>query len=153
MKRVAFYDPTTGLFHPKAISLTVSDDEAVKLNTPPGYAPIEHPPGSEFDQVGQRVAIERFDEGEAPTAEHVVDHQPPQPSADHEWNSAARRWRLSSNAQARQTADLEARIQIQHIERNVQPRALREAVMGTEGARERLIALDAQIAELRKSLI
>lgn len=82
-----------------------------------------------------------------PSAAVVVAQRPPAPSADHEWNAERQRWQLSAAASKRQVA----LAQIDLLER-AQPRALREAVLGLADGRERLQAVETQIAALRSEL-
>jgi len=91
-----------------------------------------------FDHLSQKVDTSTQDHG-------VVDYQPPQPSEEHEWNAATRRWQFTALALQRR-ALLE---QIEAIE-SLQPRALREAVLG--GNNTRLQDIDNRIASLRFQL-
>jgi len=81
----------------------------------------------------------------------VVDYQPPRPSADHEWNATAKRWRLTAAAAAKAAARTEALAQIASIEAS-QHRVLREAALGDTAASTRLLAIEDQIIKLRQQL-
>src|SRR5271155_4060761 len=69
-----------------------------------------------FDHLSQRVDLQ--------TGE-VVDYQPTQPSADHTWSPATKRWQLNATAQATLDARAAALHQIKTLEAS-QPRAVRE---------------------------
>jgi hypothetical protein len=125
MRDVTFYHLETGELH--ARSVIASDDAAVALNTPAGYAAIDQPKDGPRLNPGTHVV--RVIDG-APTVVNVepVDTQPD-----------PLRTRI---AIARQLAALEAS----------QHRAVREHLLGHPDALERLKAIDAQIAALRSKL-
>jgi hypothetical protein len=137
MKTVSFYHAATGLFHPA--SLTVSDETVIALNTPPDHAVME----GAHDHLSRRVDV---------ATGEVVDYQPPTPSADHAWDANLKRWVLDPVAQERAARRQGLQGMIQHLERNVQPRALRELALGQDGARERVQKLEDEIAALRRDL-
>jgi hypothetical protein len=84
-----------------------------------------------------------------PTSGVVVDYQPPAPSPDHEWSIETKRWKLSAVAQQRKADQATARARIAELERDVQPQLLRAVALGQDGAKEKLAALDSEIARLR----
>jgi hypothetical protein len=136
MKTVTFYHRETGMLD--GSQLICSDDSLVALNTPADHIAIE----GAFDHLCQRVDV---------TTGAVVDYQPPQPDADHEWNADTKRWQLNADTQARQAASAAALGQILLLEaRGI--RAARELALGVAGAVDRLTALDAQIAAQRANL-
>lgn len=119
MRNVTYYHKDTGALH--RLSTLASDDLAIALNTPADHVPIDHPPsGSYLDWQSQRVNLELVRaEHEAHVQAHaesaappeyrpsiavVEDWQPPPPSPEHEWNSAAKRWQLG--AKAREAAEV-----------------------------------------------
>jgi hypothetical protein len=140
MKRMSFYSEETGLFHDK--TMTVSDQGVVSAgNIPQGHKPME----GVFDRLAQRVDL---------ATGKVVAYMPPcpKPEEDHVWNSAIKRWQLTAAAMARATRSSSARSLIRDLEGKTL-RALREVALGQPGAKERLAALDAKIAELRGDLM
>lgn len=139
MKHVTFYHKDTGMLNP--LSVMVTDDDAVRLNTPADHIPIDHPVGGQLDHRSQRVDI---------ASGNVVEYQPPRPSDDHEWNANTRRWELSEDAASREAARSSALKQIRSLEAS-QDRAVREALIG-RGGLDRLRDIDSQISELRKQL-
>lgn len=77
---------------------------------------------------------------------HAQDWQPPQASPDQAWDQERRRWVLSPQAQRKRAALSE----IRRIERDEQPRAQREAMLGK--GTERLQQIEDRIVELRAIL-
>jgi hypothetical protein len=94
-----------------------------------------------FDHLSQRVDI-------TVDGHPVTDWQPPQPSLEHEWDPAAKRWTLSAAAQERQVTRAQALEQIAALEA-AQHRPIREAALGIPGALERVREIDVQVAALR----
>jgi hypothetical protein len=137
MKVVSFYHRETGLFNGR--HLMVSDPAMIPLNTPPDHIAID---GDHYDALTQRVDV---------ATGKVIDHIPPQPSDDHEWNAIARRWLIKPEITARQQARKTALGRITELELKAL-RALREHALGKPGAHERLTAIDAEISELRDVL-
>lgn len=142
MKTHSFYDLTTGLFTGQTFSCDVADPPTyarlLAANLPPGCASIE----GAHDRENYRVDL---------ASGEVIDYQPPQPSADHEWDAAAKRWQLNAIAAAAQVAKEVALTRIQALEAS-QHRAVREAALGDAAAIIRLRTIDQQIAALRKQL-
>jgi hypothetical protein len=145
MKHFHFYHAETGLFHGDALVVNSDDGEGrnagghqkmALANCPPGHKPIE----GHYDPLSQRVNV---------TTGAVEDYQPAQPSPDHEWDAAVKRWQLLPEVAQRQEARRAALAQIARLEAQA-ARTIREAVL--TGNHDRLAALDAQIAALRKSL-
>lgn len=101
----------------------------------------------------QKWNAERQAEIDQLRAKVIVDHQPPQPSPDHVWDSASRRWRLNQAAQQCQARQVAARRQIAALELS-QARPMRELVRDPTNAeaRKRLDAIEEQIAESRSAL-
>lgn len=138
MKTFSFYNVQTGEFHPR----TYADSrfETVPANQiPEGHAIIE----GRYDVLSQRVDIEN--DGA------VVDWRPPQPSPAHEWDGSTKRWVLSPAERARQLKRASALAQIAALE-SKGLRAQRELALGYDGAKQRLQAIDDQIAALRSDL-
>jgi hypothetical protein len=119
--------------------LMVSDPELIPLNTPPDHIPIE---GDHYDPMTQRVDV---------ATGKVIDHIPPKPSDDYEWNGISRRWELRPEITARQQARKAALGRITELELKAL-RALREHALGKPGAHERLSAIDTEISDLRALL-
>jgi len=136
MNKVSFYHKGTGIF--RDYQFMTSKDELIALNTPPDHAAIE----GHFDHLSQKVDVES---GE------VVDHQPPAPSADHEWDAAMKRWRKHAATAARDVDRAIARARLTHLE-TMQPRLLREVALGYEHARKQLAEIDEEIIALRPQL-
>ena len=134
---VSFYHRETGIFNGR--HLMVSDPAMIALNTPPDHIAIE---GDHYDPLTQRVDV---------ATGRVVDHIPPQPSEDHEWNSISRRWQLRPEITAKQQARKAALGRITELELKAL-RALREHALGKPGAHERLAAIDTEISALREAL-
>jgi hypothetical protein len=84
-------------------------------------------------------------------AHFVVDHQPPQPSDDHEWNAETRRWDVKEDVQTRAAAAAQASVEIARLEHEEQPGILRDVALGKPGAVDRLRALDERIAALQST--
>jgi hypothetical protein len=137
MRVVSFYHRETGMFSGR--HLMVSDPSMIPLNTPPDHIAIE---GDHYDPMTQRVDV---------ATGQVVDHIPPQPSEDHEWNSISRCWQLRPEVTARHQARKAALRRITELELKAL-RALREHALGKPGAHDRLAAIDTEIAELRELL-
>lgn len=135
MRHVTFFHKETGLLH--HVSVLVSDDAAVALNTPHDHIAIDHPPEGILDRLSQRVDV---------TTGEVVAYQPPRPSNNHEWDERSKRWKPSEASRAR----VAALAQIRMLEAN-QSRAIREFLLG-RGSADRLREIDDQIGELRKLL-
>ncbi len=142
MKVHSFYDPLTGLF----VGRTFAGPEGtLERNIPPGHAAIE----GIHDHLSKKVDLKTGD---------VVDHQPPQPTPDHEWHSQSKRWRLSPDADARQLRRASAKGQIDMLERKalrmLRELALDPAAVDAAGVpiKERLGQLDKEIAIWRESL-
>jgi hypothetical protein len=135
--RYCFYHQDTGIFHP--VVLTTDDERQISVNTPADHVAIE---GS-FDPPSKKVDI---------ATGQIVDFVPPQPSPDHEWDETTRRWVLNAAAADRNARRTAALARIAELEHSVQPGLLRAVALGQEGAKEKLAALDAEIAKLREGL-
>jgi hypothetical protein len=135
VKTWSFYEQATRLFS----GLKFSGNQSIlSANIPAGHKALE----GQYDHLSQRVDIETG---------QVVDYQPPQPSPDHEWDAATKRWRLKADVAERQRRREAALAQIRTLEA-AQARPMREAALGIAGAVERLRAIDEQIAQLRVEL-
>lgn len=138
MRRFHFYHAETGLFADLSVCVggDPSSDEKVRANTPEGHAALE----GEFDHLSQRVDV---------ATGAVVDHQPPAPTTDHEWNATTKRWQLKPAVAATQEARRAALAQIVMLEQS-QDAAVRDALLGR--GTDRLKAIDEQITALRSQL-
>jgi hypothetical protein len=137
MKVVSFYHRETGMFNGR--HLMVSDPALIPLNTPPDHIAID---GDHYDHLTQRVDV---------ATGKIIDHIPPPPSPDYEWNSISRRWVIKAEITARTHARNAALGRITELELKAL-RALREHALGRDGAQERLSAIDAEITQLRELL-
>jgi hypothetical protein len=180
MKVYSFYHKDTGAIAGASFSSTSPVD--VTLNTPADHVPIEGAfdylsqrvdvaavaavQASLLTEHPSRVAELRaafvpvmlgtvFREPAPPvataTTAHVIDYQPPAPSADYEWNADTKRWQLNAATTAKAQARTAALATIATLDTQ-SIRAMREHALGFPGAQERVAAIDARIAELRKSL-
>ncbi len=133
----SFYHSVTGIIHTGTFT---GPERALIDNTPAGHVPIE----GRYDLENQRVDV---DSGA------VVDYVPPQPDDDHAWNATSRRWELKPEVIAAAAADEQARSQIAQLEAS-QLRPLRELALDptSKTARDKLAAIDTQIAEQRLAL-
>jgi hypothetical protein len=136
MRHLRFYDPATGVF--ALIVSAVGED--VVVEPPPGLAAVE----GEFDPATHRVDL---------STGEVVPYQPPAPSADHEWDATACRWRLTPAAAEAARERAEARARLDAIDRE-SIRALRAVAAGTDtkADRDRLAALEAEAVPLRSKV-
>jgi hypothetical protein len=126
----SFYDQKTG----EILSRTYSGPQ-LDINTPPGTAAIE----GVFDSLSQRIDLETL---------AVVDYQPPQPDADHEWNAETRRWIKKAEVIASEQKDRAARVALEDIDaRSI--RRLRELSVSDP----QLAALESEAVEFRKDLV
>ena len=135
-KTYSLYEAATGLFTGKR--LHCDDDGLLAVRLPAGTLAIE---GS-YDPRCQRMDL---------ATGTVVPYRPPAPSADHEWDTVAKRWQIKAAAHDTEgrTAVIYARIQALEA---TQGRAVREATLGDASAMKRLKDIDAEIKELRKQL-
>lgn len=139
MRHVTFYHAQTGRLN--GLSLIVSDDEAIALNTPADHVAIDHPQEHQLDHLCQQVDV---------ATGQVVDYQPPQPNADHEWDAETKRWKLNAVVAAKQAQSASALAQIRALE-GAQLRPHRELALDPSNAeaRKRLESIEGQIAALR----
>jgi hypothetical protein len=143
-RSVSFYNKNTGLFADSRI--TASSDELVRLNTPVDHIAID----GHHDHMCKKVDL---------ATGQIVDHQPPAPSDDYEWNDGTKRWILKQAIQDKLTARANALQRIAALEA-AQPRIMREIIIHLlhkrdgepEYALNQLIEIDDQITELRKEL-
>jgi hypothetical protein len=132
----AFYDEKTGIFatHHK----TFNNPKSLKVNTPDGFIAL----AGRYDPLSQKVDI---------ATGKVVDYQPPAPTADHEWNATTKRWQLNTTAADKATVSATAKREIERLNRDsVAP--LRELALGMPGAKEKLQAIQDQVAIFEKQL-
>lgn len=135
MKTWSFYDPATGRFTGKRFT---GNERTLEANRPQGLAAIE----GEHDHLSRHVVDEE-----------VVDWQPQQPDAEHEWNADSKRWQ-----RRREVIELEERstLAVEEIHRleASQLRPMRELALNpaNEDARERLNAIEQQIVMHRARL-
>lgn len=129
MKRWRYFDLATGLFTENTFASNHDEPPAL-----PGR-------GVREDVEGWRALRVEGDE--------LVPHRPPAPSSDHEWSEEFGGYRLNEAAASRMRARVGAQLRIAELEAR-QPRALREAALGDDGARARLRDLDEAIAEQRR---
>jgi hypothetical protein len=137
MRVIWFYHKDTGLFHGR--NLMTDNRDLIAPNTPRDHIAIE---GDNFDLLSQRVDV---------ATGLVVDRLPPQPSPDHEWNTAIRRWQLKPEVVAIEDARRNALERIRFLELKAL-RALREHALGQAAAIDRLKTIDDEIAQLRTVL-
>jgi hypothetical protein len=137
MRVVWFYHKHTGLFHGR--NLMTDDPALIGPNTPPEHVAIE---GHHFDPVSQRVDV---------ASGEIVDRQPPQPSADHQWDTTIRRWQLKPEVVAKEDERRNALERIRYLELKAL-RSLREHALGQAAAIDRLKSIDGEINELRAIL-
>jgi hypothetical protein len=81
----------------------------------------------------------------------LVDHQPPQPSHEHDWDHASKRWYLCPSAQNTIDRRMAAQARIAVLEAS-QHRFVREHCLGKPSAVERLREIDAEISKLSAEL-
>ncbi len=120
---ISIYDKATGLLTGRTASGTELTDELADKHLRDGEPYVD----GLHDHLSKRVNLK--------TAE-VEDHQPPQPSADHEWNADMRGWRLRADVAEREARRRAALAEIARLEAS-QHRPLREAVLGLPGASSR----------------
>lgn len=136
MRHYYFYHRDTGEIHSQGFA--TDDETQLTRNIPAEHLAAEHAQGAMPDRSAQRVD---------PITRQLVPHRGPAPSLGHEWDATAQCWILTEKAAARAAALREIAV----LEAG-QPRALREAVLGISGGRERLAQIEAAIAELRAGL-
>lgn len=124
MNAVSIYDKATGII---ACHFFSSDESTIEANIPPGHAAVE----GHHDASRKRVDLE--------TGE-IVDYTPPPPSAE---ELAAAERQAKHQASLMRIAQLEA----------LQARPLREYTLGDSTARDRLEAINNEIASLRKDIL
>lgn len=129
-----FYDEASGEW--SGLEVRCTDFGTAKLNAPPGAVTVATP---------LHPHAKRWTDGA------LVEYQPPQPSADHEWDDAGKQWCLSAAALEHANRRHFALQRITELERQ-QARAIREHLLGEADALARLYAIDDEIAALRKDL-
>jgi hypothetical protein len=135
MRYYSFYHKVTGELHPHVFG---TDDKSMLAgNTPPDHVAIE----GKLDRLSMRVDVTR-----SPPV--IVDHQPPQPSADDEWNAKTKRWQLKAEVVARANERAAAIARIAQLDASSVP-ILREYAIGISGTREKLKAINDEVAALR----
>lgn len=141
-RHVTFYHQTTGLLN--GLSIVASDHDAIALNTPADHVAIDHPDDRQLDHLSERFDL---------ATGKIVEHQPPQPSPDHEWDAAAKRWRLNQATQDKQARRQGALKTIAALE-TAQHRPLRDLALDPQNlsARSRLESIAVEIAALRADI-
>lgn len=88
-----------------------------------------------------------------PATGEVLDHQPPQPSADHEWDGTAKRWVPNAAARDHQAALLAAQARIATLAAPERA-AMRRLILDPSDAdaRRALTTIDDELASLSKLL-
>lgn len=136
MKTYSFYHADTGAIHGNRFSST--DPADVELNTPADHIAIE----GYHDHLSKRVDV---------ATGELVEHQPPAPSREHEWNEDTKRWHLNAVANDRANRKAAAIARIAQLEAS-QHRVVREALLGIPGARVKLSEIDDEITSLRSQV-
>ena len=136
MRRFHFYHRESGEFHRDWFMTDVERPGILERHTPPEHIALE----GDYDRLSQRVDV---------TTGKVVSYQPAAPSADHEWDAGTKRWVLKPTVAAARDSRSHAIAEILRLERDVQPRVVRELLDGEAGAKERYEALKVKIAEQR----
>lgn len=140
MRSVSFYHKDTGLLN--GSHLMVSNDHMVALNTPPDHLPID----GHHDCLSKCVDL---------ATGKIIEHQPPAPSLEHEWNAEKRRWVVKEEVQGRIDRRVVAVMKIDQLEKK-ELRVLREIVIRLMDLNDvessRLLDIEKQIEELRKDL-
>jgi hypothetical protein len=139
-----YYDAATGVLTGQSVSHSNCQglDAHIEATTPAGLKAIE----GAFDYLSQRVDV---------ATGGVVDHQPPPPSPDHEWDAGIKRWKLNQASQDRQAKRVAAQARIGHLaddERHLVRQLLLAATAGPQSApiakaRAGLQAIDDEIAQ------
>jgi hypothetical protein len=130
----SFYDPNTGRLTGRTFT---GLEDHLAVNTPAGYVAVK----GVHDALSKRIDLETG---------AVIDYQPPQPDADHEWDVGTRRWRRRADVVEREWRRERAGAQIADLERR-QLRPMRELQLNPDNveARTRLEQIEAQIVALR----
>jgi len=136
IKTYSLFEASTGMFTGKR--LQCDEDALLSMRLPPGTLTIE---GS-YDHMSQRVDLSTGD---------VVAYHPLAPSADHEWNAAAKRWQVKQGVRETEGRRSVVFARIHALETS-QGRAIREATLGDPEALKRLKEIDAEISALRAEL-
>lgn len=137
---ISFYDKTTGLFTGRTLRCSGHSVETLGASAQEGEGFVE----GLHDHVSSKVDLQTG---------KVIDYQPPQPSADHEWDATAKRWKLTAAAEQREIRRQNALRQIAALEA-AQARPHRELTLDPANiqARQRLEAIEKEIASLRAQL-
>jgi hypothetical protein len=135
-KTYSLYEASSGMFTGRR--LHCDDDGLLAARLPAGTLALE---GS-FDHMSQRVDL---------STGAVVEYHPLAPSADHEWNAAAKSWQLRAAIREDKSRRAVVFSRIHALEAS-QGRAVREAALGNTAALQRLKEIDAEIAQLRAEL-
>lgn len=131
-KNFTLYDRATGMFRPSHYFGNPALHETEDLAHMEGH----------FDALSQRVDISQA---------AVVDYQPSQPSADHEWDGKSRRWVPNAAMAARHSAFQAARTRI--VDSALEERHLMRRLVldpSDSDARRALTALDDELTRLNK---
>lgn len=145
MSRFYYYDLATGVFTGQCVSSSRADQAFLDANAREGLGLID----GVADHLSQRVDV---------GTGKLLDYIPSSPGEDYQWSNVSRRWELSDAAVIREQRRRQALSEIERLEREVQPRIIRELRLAElesrrdSGAENRLAQLDARIAELRVDL-
>lgn len=182
-KHYSFFDSVTGLLSQKTLCCSST---RIAENIPQGMAAIEgvyDHLSQRVDVESIAVVSESFGEFGAteeeltrpraiannwrsrllhPDEAPVIDYQPPSPGDDYEWiqddpqGNRVRRWLKKPEVAERELSETRAMAKIIEIEKEAQPRAMREAMIALLGrdnpAASRLVAIDDEIAMQRADL-
>jgi len=129
MSTYAIYRVSDG----QIVSHVTCHPRQLERNTPKGFASKE---GS-YDALSQRIDVETG---------LIVDYQPPQPDADHEWDAQAKRWNKRAEVVDRETKRLARRARADELRRSQHDRV---RVLLLELTKDpQLKAIDDEIANL-----
>lgn len=134
-KNFTLYDRATGMFKPSHYFGNPALHETEELAHMVGH----------FDALSQKVDLS---DKEKPA---IVDHQPPQPSAEHEWDGKTKRWVPNAAMRAHHEARLAAQTRIADLvapERALIRRLLLDP--SDADARRALTAIDDELRQLSK---
>lgn len=141
------YRTDTGLFTGRVLAYPAEPgiDEFVASCLPSGYGVRE----DVIDVESQRVD---------PETGELVDYQPPQPDADHEWihddenGNRVRRWTLKPEAVERRARKAAAITRIRELEAKL-PRAMSEHLLGIAPSEEDIEAGAMTVEQIRDAIV
>lgn len=133
-KNFTLYDRASGMFTPSHYfgNPTLHETEA--------FAAMD----GHHDHLSRKVV---------PLTGEVVDHQPPQPNADHEWDGKVKRWVPNAATRAHHAARLAAQARVSELSTPERHLVRRLALDPSDAeARRALTAIDEELARLSKLL-